>query len=287
MTYLSRASLLVYITLVLNARIQAQSVQQEPNAETGAVEASPEPVVAFHFAVYVWPASGLLTENSALAGVPRMFYHSPEGIRQVPAGRNVTSPLMPYRGPMPLELFDGKWVEVPPPADAPPDTEPARRFEKTPVAKIEIPPDWRQALLVVFPGQTGPGGSLRVLPLRYDVESVRPDFIRIHNTTGVALMLEAEGQAFNLPQNGILDFQARNRGGHHTFRANFYAVDDQGEPQLRYTTRMVDIEGRSNLYLLYQPDSMRFRLQRVGGHEPPPAPTPPPSPEPPGQNPGR
>lgn len=267
-------SALFLIRLFITPSLYAQTQTTERDDGANGAAPPPEELVDLYFAVYVWPATGLLTENTTLAGVPRIFYHSPDGIRRVPAGRNVTSPLMLYRGPMPLELFDGKWVETPPPADAPPDTEPTRAFEKVPVANLEIPAEWKQALLVMFPGQTGPDGGIRILPIRYDVDRVRPDFIRIHNTSDVSLIAEAEGEVFTLPEKGIVNFQSKNRGGHHAFRISFYSLDDQGQPKLRYTTRIVDIEGRSNLYLLYQSDPRRFRLQRVGGHEPPPTPTP-------------
>lgn len=233
----------------------------------------------FHFAVYVWPVQGILTENSEVAGVPRIYYQSPEGVRRVPTGRNVTSPLMFYHGPMPLELFDGRRVEVPPPEDAPPGTPPTQTFEKRTLAELEIPENWKQAMLILFPGQEDENGQLRILPIRYDLDVVRPDHVRIHNTTDVPMVLKAEDQEHPLPANGVLDFEPRNDGGHHAFRASFYSLSERGTTRLRYTTRIAIREGQNSLYLLYKKDSRRFRLQRIGGHEPPPTPTPVPEPE--------
>ena len=228
----------------------------------------------FYFAIYTWPVQGILTENSVVAGVPRVYYHSPEGIRKVPMGRNVTSPLMHYRGPMPLELFDGKWVDIPPPEDAPPGTLPTRQFQKKKVADLTLPESWNRAMLIAFPGKTGPDGGIRILPIRYDADKVKTDHVRIHNTTNTRMILDAEDKKYALPANGILDFRPANSGGHHAFRASFYSANQEGKPQLRYSTRMVMKEGESTLYLLYKMGQRRFRLQRIGGHELPPPPDP-------------
>jgi len=263
----------LFFCIQLNAQTSGRN-DDPSNQRNLENEEAIEDLANLHFAVYVWPETGILTENSQIAGIPRMYYNSPEGIKRIPTARNVASPLMRYQGPMPLELFNGEWVEVPAPEGAPPGTEPTRTMRKTVLTRLNIPDSWTQAMLIVFPGQTDSNGNLRVLPIRYDLDRVQPNFVRLHNTTDVSMVVKVAGEMYALPKKEVLNFQPKGRGGHHAFRVSFYSMNERGEPQLRYTTRMVDIEGRSNLYLLYKQDKRRFRLQRVGGHEPPPTPTP-------------
>lgn len=243
-------------------------------------EAPPEPQVDVHFSIYVWPVSGILHEGSDVPGVPRVFYEAEDGMRQVPLARNASSALMRYRGPLPLELFDAERVEVPPPEDAPPGTEPTYTYRKFPVASVNFPEDWSQVLLVMFPGQTDPDGGTRTLPMRYDLDRVRPGHVRIYNTTDENFVGEVEEEQFTIRAHAPLDFRPRGASGHHAFRMNFYGRDRSGDTRLRYTTRVVARETTSNFYLLYKVDSRRLRLMRVGGHEAPPTPTPEPTPEP-------
>lgn len=154
------------------------------------------------------------------------------------------------------------------------------RLNRIPVASVNFPPDWRQVLLLMFPGQTGPDGGIRVLPMRYDLDRVRPGYVRIYNTTDQLLVGEVGDEIFTLRPHSPLDFRPRGASGHHAFRMNFHSRDAHGEIRLRYTTRVVAQEQSSNFYLLYQVDSRRLRLMRVGGHEPPPTPTPVPTPAP-------
>ncbi|MCC5845236.1 MAG: hypothetical protein JJU05_13385 [Verrucomicrobia bacterium] len=266
--------LLYFIQPVLTAQT-APSSQPPPEEEPQPIQDS----VRFNFAIFVWPETGILTEGSEVSGVPRIFYESLEGMRQVPVARNVSSPLMPYHGPLPLELFDIRRIEVPPPEDAPPDTPPTIEIQKYPLASLTVPRSWRQALFILFPGQTDSKGQLRILPIRYDIDQVRPDFIRIHNTTSQSLVLEAQGTVHRLDAQGILDFRPPGSGDFRMFRGNFYGVNPDGTERLYLTSRIVARQGQSNLYLLFEA-GRQLRLLRVGGHEPPPTPTPTPTPEP-------
>lgn len=240
----------------------------------------PGPQANVHFSIFVWPVSGILHEGSEIAPIPRVFYELNGELVQVPLARNASSPLMRYQGPLPLELFDVERVVTPPPEDAPPGTEPTITFNRFPVASVNFPANWSQVLFVMFPGQTGPDGGIRMLPMRYDMDQVRPGFVRIYNTTDEPFVGEVGDEQFTIRPHSPLDFRPQGSSGHHAFRMNFHGRDPQGNIRLRYTTRVVAQEHTSNFYLLYQVDRRRLRLMRVGGHEPPPTPTPVPPPPP-------
>lgn len=267
------ASLLLLAGSIPHTGIARESTEKGSEPGDAPDAADPEQL-DFYVTVYTRPVQGILTKNSEPPGIPRIYYQSPEGIRRIPTGRNTTSPLMHYRGSMPLELFDGKWVDGSPPENAPAGTPPPRQFRKKKLAALNLPESWEQAMLMVFPGMTSPDGSLRILPIRYDTAQVPPDSVRIHNTTDTSMIVGAEDETFELPAKGILDFQPANHGGHHAFRASFYSVTEKGNNRLRYSTRIVMREGERTQYLFYRFGPRRFLLHRLTGLEqlPPPEP---------------
>lgn len=249
------------------------------HAEVGEADSAleePQPA-NLHFAFFVWPQAGVLTDQSEIEGVPRIFYQTEDGVRQVPLVRNSTTPLMPYRGPLPIEFFDVRRIEIPPPEDAPAGTPPTFEVRKYPVTSLNVPDNWRQVLFILFPGQRDRQGNIRVLPIRYDLERVRPNHIRIFNTTQQNMMLEAEGELHMLSAQSNLDFRPGNAGDFSMFRGNFYGTNPDGSTRLMLTSRIISRPESSNLYLLYE-SGRQLQLMRVGGHEPPPTPTPQPAP---------
>lgn len=260
------------IVFAMASPLRAENTQDIPEEE----EAD---IVDIHFAFFVWQQTGVLTENARVEGIPRIFYQHEQGLRRVPLARNSTTPLLHYRGPMPIEFFDVRRIEVPPPEDAPPETPPTFRIQRYPVATLDVPDTWRQVLFILFPGQRDRNGNVRVLPIRYDLEQVRPDHIRIFNTTRQNILLEAQGELHTLPAQENFDFRPENPAQFNMFRGNFYGRNPDGSSRLMLTSRIIARPESSNLYLLYE-SGRQLQLMRVGGHEAPPTPTPVPTPEP-------
>ena len=234
-----------------------------------------------YFSVFVWPVTGVLTEQSEIPQIPELFYQSPDGIRRIPLARNVASPLLPIVGDPPLDFFYAERVEIPPPPESPPGTPPTFTWETTPVQSLAFPESWDQVLFVMMPARSGRGADSQFLPVRYDTARVRPGYVRILNTTAESLIVDVNGELLNLPPNGPVDFQPSAQAEHQVLRINVFGRDERNDSvRLRLTTRISAREATSNLYLLYPDSPRRLRLMRVGGHEPPPTPTPVPPPPP-------
>lgn len=255
--------------------------EEESQSGTEPEEPPPPPVTQVYFSVYVWPIVGILTEESTISELPRLFYDSPDGIKRIKLSRNVATPLMPYKGTLPLTFFDVERIESPPPPDAPPETPARVSYRKIPKMDVSFPESWKQVLLIMMPAGPNQGGGHRMLAMRYDVSRVRAGYIRIYNTTEENLIVVAQDEQYALPALAPLDFQPKNSEGHQVFRLNIFGKDQQNDTvRLRLTTRISSREATSNFYLLYPSTPRRLRLMRVGGHEPPPTPTPvPPEPE--------
>ncbi len=229
--------------------------------------------VDIQFSVYVWPTAGILHENSRLAGVPRAYVQTPDGYQQVPLTRNTATPLLRYRGPLPLELFDVEKTVTPPPAGAPPGTPATITHVRHPRVSVSFPESWQQVMLVVFPGRRNSDGTLLTLPMRYGADYIRPGFIRIHNSTPQNLILQYADQNQPLSGHGFVDIPASEWSNETSLRLNVIGLDPRNRARMLYTTTVNGKVEKSNLYMLYARDTRRLRMLRVGGHKPPPSPS--------------
>lgn len=269
--------------ILLIIALQTANAQSPTPTPVPGQESTPEAediqMVEVNFTVFLWPLTGIQTSGAVLPAVPRTFYRDLKGHRQIRLKRGSSTELQYYKGPLPLVIYDLERVEVPPPPEAPPGTEPVITWKPVPMIRAEFPPAWKQVVLMVFPGKKAPDGTILTIPMPFEPEKLRPGFVRIYNATPQPLVLEVHDRKFTLPPFKNMDFRPENFAEGGYVRTTFWGKDDRGNLRMIYTRKIKVDEETNNYYFLYQRGERRIRLLRIAGHEDKPFPTPTPEPE--------
>jgi len=244
--------------------------QEEPPAPDVTPTPTPPPVARVEFSVFVWPTEGILTEESVIPGIPRVFYQSPRGNRPIRLARNTATPLLPYTGTLPLVLYDISEVWTDPPADAPPGTPQTRERIRKPVVRADFPVTWRRAMILVFPGKKNPDGTLVSMALPYDLEKLKPGMARIYNSSDRPLVIQfqdADNRSLALEPFNVIDFTPANLTDKLFSRIFVYGRGGRnGDMQMVHTSKLFFEEDTTNYFFLYPQGKRRVRLLRLGGH---------------------
>lgn len=261
-----RTSLLALCFTALTFPLFAQ--EEEPSPEIPPTP-TPPPNARVEFSVFVWPTEGILLEDSRIPSMPRTFYQSPTGNRPLRLARNTATPLMPYTGPLPLELYDidEKWTE--PAQDAPPGTKATRERVRKPVVRADIPLTWRRAMILVFPDKKNPDGTLLSMTLPYELDKLKQGMARIYNGSKRPLVIhfkDAENKSLSLEPFKVLDFKPANLTKNLYSRIFVYGRGTKGRIEMVHTSKLFFEEDTTNYFFLYPQGKRRIRLLRLGGH---------------------
>lgn len=246
--------------------------QSDKNSEAvGDVDVKENPaLLRVHFSVFVSAEQGILTEHSAIIGVPQVFYDSPTGVRELPLKKQEATGLFPYEGPQSLVLYQAERIRVPPPEGSPVGTPPSLDYRKIPLAKVNLSKDLDRVIIILFPGQKNADGTIQSVAIPYDSNTLRPGMARIINGTDrlLALKFEEEGvKVFKLGPNSNFDFSPSDIGDSNYPRVYIFGLIAD---QLRklHTNRLYLKPGATNVFLVYPQGSRRVRIMPLGSHEP-------------------
>ena len=212
-------------------------------------------------------------EDAEMKGLPRVFYASPSGDRRVNLAHNQSTPLLPYRGELPLVLYRMQEVWEDPPADAPPGTPPTVTKVRTPVIQQDFPIDWKRVMILVFPNKRGPSGTMLSFALSYETDVVTKGMARIHNASDRTLVMQfddAKDRPLRLDPNKHIDFDPSKLTENAYSRIFVYENRDRGgerrEMSMVHTSKLFFQEDTSNLFFLYPKGKRRIRIMRIAGH---------------------
>lgn len=231
-------------------------------------EPSVEPEVDVLFSVYVWPTEGILTQDSAVASLPRTFFDGIYGRERIHLNRGGTSAQHRYRGPLPLEMYDLERELVPAPEEDGPDAPPVVVERRIPVLRANFPPNARRLVLIAFPQEREADGAMLTFPMPVLDQALSNGDVSLYNADRRPL-------SFSIGDNGrnvlIRPFETvRIRGAMFDGpnpRVRVHRRDDSGAARLVASTRMYVDPERANFFFLYPRGERNMRLLRVGAHE--------------------
>lgn len=277
----------ILTTLILSgvlSWVNAQEAKDTPDPKNG----EPETVSRVLFSVHLQVPDVLLRAGSTPVSIPRIFYDSPTGIREVPLYRGASTPLFPYQGTQPLTLYDIKVTRKDLPPNAPPGSTPEAIQEKIPVVKARFDDKMDRIMLLVFAGKTNPDGTLQTIVLPYNSSALKEGMSRVYNGTNRALAMQfesREGPVIRLEPNGTYDFKPSEITNSDYPRVFVYGTTEKGEVEALHTSKLYLKDETTNIFLVYDKGRSRVNIQTIGRHDQVetdsmfPAPTPTPLPE--------
>lgn len=256
---------LILLCLLVNYMVFAQEPVPEPPATP-----TPPPQAQVQFSVYVWPTQGILMGDAKIAGVPRVFYKSPDGKNQsIHLMRNTATPLMPYTGQLPLVLYDLEEVWTPVPENAPIGTLPTVKLVEKPKINVKFPIDWNRVMVIVFPDKKAPDGTLMNMALPYDQNVLKPGMARIYNGSDIPLVIDfedADNKKLALQPFKVIDFNPANLTKNAYSRIFIYGAGHKGKIEMIHTSKLFFQPDTTNYFFLYSQGNGRIRIMRIAGH---------------------
>ena len=121
-------------------------------------EETVEPSYQLVLRYYTWPLTGILHDQMEMPALPRAYLPAPGRPRQVVLARGALTAPIRYRGAKAPELItlipDGKDPETGTP-----------RWKQEVLATPDIPEEWKEALVILFPQSKLADGTWRALPI--------------------------------------------------------------------------------------------------------------------------
>ncbi len=259
--------LLLLITVVRTPAQEAVPTPPPEDPDPPSEELNLPPEVAVRFSLFVWPTTGVMHRDAKLAPMPPLFYAGPGGTNRVHITRGNATPMLPYMGALPLELFDLREERIPPPQDAPPNTPPQRVYHRTPHIRADFPTHWKEVLLVTFPDKFQPDGTMVTLPMPYDVAELQPGKARFYNGTKHPFVLGFGDEKISFPPYEHVDIKPTEKSKHGFLRVTVYGSDRRGQAAAVYSRKVRVSDIKNNFYVVYPQGRNRIRMMFVGGHE--------------------
>jgi hypothetical protein len=158
---------------------------QVPNERDSVPEPTPTPVPPAYdvlMSFYTWPVRGVMHGGMEIPSIPPVVLRSDSGAVQLPLQRNAQTEAYRYVGHAAPVLATPVSMTV--------DEEGNRQYQFETVAELEIPREWGQVVVILFPEERNAKGRWRNIVVPASNVLVPDGKLRVINTTRQGLVLE-------------------------------------------------------------------------------------------------
>ncbi|GEM_PF-2266576 len=239
-------------SLLLSLLLLPLAAQEAPVPAEETTPVAYNQVVRF----YTWPLQGILHDQMSIPALPDGYVRGENGVKEVVLARGSMSPPFRYRGSDALELV----TRIPDGKD--PETGKARWKLQT-LAQPEIPREWKQAVVVLFPDSTQGDGTWRSLPLETGDLKLPKGGSRYMNTSRRGLVLEVDGKQQPLAPGESMTL-SKSGSGKDRVRLRMYGRNPRTqEVELIYTASHWRKQESGNLYVIYASSATRLKVLQL------------------------
>ena len=216
--------------------------------------------VATKFAVYTWPAQGIVAGNTKVKALPRLYFRDDNGVQSMKLARGRTSPYYRYRGTNPLELFR---IEE----QTDPDTgETTQRYIL--YARVTFPAGREFMTVLLFPDRRDPAGLTHAVGLDFHPEKAPKGKATIYNGSRQTVQFIVKEQAYSLApgQRTILNrsqVEQRRMQGRSLFQLKIAARDHKGQWRSVYGGNHFLNSEAPCLFVIMEYGKRRLQVQQI------------------------
>lgn len=221
---------------------------QSPPAENGndpenqdIPEAPPLPVYDVMLSFYVWPLKGILPEEFEVPPIPVGYLRDAETIHRVVLHRGALSPAVRYRSPEGPVLFRAEPV----------NRDGTASMTAVPLSRPDIPPEWRQAIILLYPEQQTAEGLWHAIPLHTATLAIPEGHSRILNSTSLGVVVQVEEHMTALPPGADVLLTPSNLGENNRVRLRIFARTPEGRSRMIYTNSLARTADQNQLLVIH------------------------------------
>lgn len=232
----------VFCLLLLCPHLFARTNETEASRnQEETEEAPPPPLHDLMLSFYVWPLKGILPEEFNVPAIPTGYVRDMENVHRLALHRGALTPVIRYRANESPVLFRAEIAE----------RDGVRGAVPVPLARPEIPPEWRQAVVLLYPEQRDGAGLWHAVPLHTATLEIPEGHSRILNSTSRGIVVQVDEHMTTLRPGTDVLLSPERLGDKERFRLRIYARADDGRERMIYTNSLPRNPEQNQLLIIH------------------------------------